>query len=205
MNSSPDSTPVPPLSSSTHGPASPGVGPDGAPRPDGAPGEGGGPQGVQTKPMARAIITCAAAVVLTTLLEPTDPEFWSRELVRPDPVVPPLMGALFEVLRLLGTIVFGVVLYRAQVHLAPSRQWVGFGVVTAILLLHALWNPVVYHADSLAAGVIVGGFLVLAFAAALGIFLPRDRFAGWLLLPYALLELHELWWALSLARLNPGG
>jgi tryptophan-rich sensory protein len=193
MSTFSDSNPRPPLSSSAHDPA------------DAASAAGdGGPGGVQTQPAAVAIVACAAAVVLTTLLEPTDPDFWSRELVRPDPFLPPVMGAFLEVLRMAGTLVFGVVLYRAQVHLHPPLRWVGFGLVAAIMLLHALWNPVVYHAGSLGAWVVVGGLLVLAFAAALGVLFSRDRLAGWLLLPYALLELHEFWWALSLARLNPG-
>lgn len=154
--------------------------------------------------MAMAILACAGIVVLTTLLAPTDPEFWNREFVRPDPLLPPVAGALLEILRLVGLVAFGVVLYRAQVHLVDPTRRVVLGLALGTMILQATWNPLLYHLDSLLAGMVATGILAGALVTLVVILLPRERLSGWLLAPYALLAAHDFWWATALVRLNPG-
>jgi tryptophan-rich sensory protein len=165
------------------------------------PGDDG--EGIQVRPLAFAILACAVAVVLALALAPDDPAFWEQELVRPTPFVPDVVILLFELLRMAGLALFAVLLYRAQVHLEdPVRKGV-LGVLLGIMAAQATWNPLMAAMGSLQAGAVAAGILAAVMVGLVVFLYPRDRASAWVLLPYALLNLHDLWWAWELARLNP--
>jgi tryptophan-rich sensory protein len=159
--------------------------------------------GVETRPLALALLACALSVVLTTLLDPGDRAFWHQELVRPASVLPDLVAVLLELLRMAGLFVFGVVLYRAQVHLDPPARGVVLGLLLGAVIAQATWNPLLVRLESLEAGVAATGILAGAMVTLVLLLARRERLSSALLLPYAVVALHDFWWARELARLNP--
>jgi len=170
--------------------------------------EGPGPQGnvgppevamANTRALGIAIGACLVAVVLTVILAPGPGEGWYDTLLRPDPIVPEPVLAL---LALAYYPVMAILLYRAQVHVFdPARRFL-VGALIASLLGQAAWNPVLLLVENLVAGVMATGLLAALMAAVLIALVPRDRTAAWLILPYAGLALHDLWWATALLQLN---
>jgi tryptophan-rich sensory protein len=159
--------------------------------------------GVQTRPLALALLACALSVVLTTLLDPGDRAFWHQELVRPDPILPEVVIVLLELLRMAGLVVFGVVLYRAQVHLVRPARGVVLALLLGAMIAQATWNPLLVRLQSLDAGVVATGILAGAMVALVLLLARRERLSAALLLPYAVVAVHDFWWARELARLNP--
>ncbi len=187
---------------------------DEGPRPPRAPihpgrGAAGDParppdEGVRTKPLAIAILVCAAIVVLTTMLAPGEAAFWQRELVRPEARLPDLVIVVLELLRIAGLAVFAVVLYRAQVHLHDPARIAVLTLLVGAMLLQATWNPIMARLESLSAGAAAAGILAGAMVTLVVVLLRRDRLSAALLVPYALIAIQDFRWARELIRLNPG-
>lgn len=158
-------------------------------------------EGVQTKPLAVAILTCAGVAVATAMISPATPGDWYDELVRPAPLIPDVVYALFVVAFY---VVFAVVLYRAQVHLRDPARRVVLGLTVGVMLIQSAWSPLLSRVQSLDAGVAMAGIVAGGMVALLAILLPRERISALVLAPYAALALHDFWWARELARLNTG-
>jgi translocator protein len=158
-------------------------------------------QGVQTRPLAVAILTCAGVAVAATTVSPETPGEWYDALVRPSSLIPDVVYAL---LVAAFYVAFAVVLYRAQVHLRDPARRVVLALTVGIMLVQSAWSPLLARVESLPAGVTLAGIVAGGMVALLVILLPRERVSALVLSPYALLALHDFWWARELARLNPG-
>jgi translocator protein len=159
------------------------------------------PPGVQTKPLAVAILACASVAVATVMISPEAPGPWYEDLVRPTPVIPDLV---YAILVAAFYVAFAVLLYRAQVHLRDPARRVVLGLTVGVLLVQSAWSPVLVRVQSLEVGVAMAGIVAGGMVALLFILLPRDRVAAAVLAPYAALALHDFWWARALLRLNTG-
>lgn len=157
--------------------------------------------GVQTKPLAVAILTCAGVAVATAMISPETPGAWYDELVRPASLIPDVIYALLVVAFYVA---FAVVLYRAQVHLRDPARRVVLGLTVGVMLIQSAWSPILSRVQSLDAGIAMAGIVAGGMVALLAILLPRERISALVLVPYAVLALHDFWWARELARLNSG-
>jgi len=163
------------------------------------------PSGVQVRPLAYTLVACVAVAILTVFSGTGDPGGFSDGLTLPRTWFPPLLLLLMHSVYLL---VFGFLLYRAQVLPAASRVK-AIILVGGALLFQALWNPALSRmAESgdpgAALGIAAGGAAVYALwlTALAVLLLRRDRIAGFTLAPYLLLAFHDLWWAWALSQLN---
>jgi len=157
---------------------------------------------VAVRPLGRSILVCILALVVTAILSPSETGAWYEALERPPVSIPPLMLLLLAV----GYYpVFGILLYRAQVRLAPGGwRAAALALLLGAMTLQVTWNSLLLGAERLEVGVVANGVLAGLLVLAWGLFLLRDRLSAVLLLPYLLLAFHDVRWALDLVALNRG-
>lgn len=157
---------------------------------------------VPVRPLGVALLVCLLAVILTAVLSPAETGEWYAALERPPVRIPPLALLLLAV----GYYpVFGMLLYRAQVHVPlGGLRSAALGLLIGAMTLQVAWNSLLLGVERLETGVLANGMLAALLFGLWGLYLARDRLSAALLLPYLLLALHDVWWALNLVTLNQG-
>jgi len=156
---------------------------------------------VGTRPLVLTIAACLGFAFAARLLAPPPgAEAWYMELERPGFAAPAvivlLVGAFYY-------LVFGTILYRAQVHIAPPEERrTAIGLVLAVLAFNAVWNGLFIRLESPGAGVL-GTLAMAGLLGALALVLRRhDRTSLLFLAPYLAWVAWDLVWGISIWRLN---
>lgn len=155
---------------------------------------------VPTRPLALAVAACVGFIVVGSLVPPPQTEGWYDALAKPAFTAPAL---LFLLISAGYYLVFGAVLYRAQVHVrAGDLRRRAVGLTLGVMAVNEAWNALLVGFQSLFLGML--GAVV--FAVLLGwlwlLFFRQDRMSFWILSPYAAWALYDLAWAVQLWRLN---
>ncbi len=157
---------------------------------------------VRTRPLVIAIASCLGfAFLARALAPPPEAQAWVMQLERPDFAAPILLVLLMGVFYYL---VFGTLLYRAQVHIAPKDgRGAMLGLLYAILAFGAVWNAVFVRLESTVAGAAGAALMAFLFGILAWGLASRDRTSFYLLLPYLAWVLYDLAWSLGIWQLNP--
>lgn len=126
---------------------------------------------------------------------------WYPQLTKPRWQIP-LWG--FMLIGVAVYIVDGIVLYRLMTCVPRwSDRVVAISALAAVMTYNEAWNYAFFGLRSLriALGAMVG------FMAPLGVLMVAlfayDAVSGWLLLPYCVWVVYDVWWIRELVRLNP--
>jgi tryptophan-rich sensory protein len=154
------------------------------------------------RPLGIAILICVTAVVLTTVLSPSETGVWYEALERPSVRIPPLMLMLLAI----GYYpVFGLLLYRTQTLASMGRLRPAIlSVLVGAMALQVAWNSLLLGVERLEMGLLANGVLAGLLGLLWGTYLVKDRVGALLLLPYLLLTLHDVHWSWALIDLNRG-
>jgi translocator protein len=156
---------------------------------------------VQPRALVIAIVTCLAFALLGGLVGGEPPNGWAAELQTPEAAPPAI---LFLLVGALYYLIFGFVLYRIQVHVPErdARRWL-LGLTLVVLAVGEIWNAVFVGLRSPGAG-FAGMLLFFALLLALWVrLLSRERTSSWILAPYVVWSVYDLFWSFQIWRLNP--
>ena len=152
-----------------------------------------------TRPVLWAVAVCLAAAALEGVLAGRGVQRRLTELRQPR-YSPPF--AVWVAIGVGYYVIAAVVLARALDAPTSGLRWIVLSLISALLLMNALWNLAFFRLEHLTAAAIIAVAYAPIAVSLMVLLAWYDAVSAWVFLPYLVYLGYAAWWILSLRRLN---
>ena len=152
-----------------------------------------------TRPVVWAVAVCLAAAALEGVLAGRGVRRRLTELRQPR-YSPPF--AVWVAIGVGYYVIAAVVLARALDAPPSGLRWIVLSLISALLLMNALWNLAFFRLKHLTVAAIIAVAYAPVAVSLMALLAGADPVSAWVFLPYVVYLGYAAWWILSLRRLN---